>query len=448
MSTLTLKKLAVRGAFWTVANYGTSQILRFGGNLLLTRLLYPEFFGLMALVNIFVIGLKLFSDVGIGLSIVQNKRGEEPAFVNTAWTIQVIRGFLLWGLCLLIAYPISLLYDNAQLLWLLPMVGVSTILDGFSAMAPFQLERRLDLSKLMFLELTTQMIHLIVMIVWAYLSPTILAIVVGGWVSGIVRMVLTYRLIPGYRNYFKWDKTAASEIFAIGRWVFLSTALTFLAEQADRLLLGRLLSLELLGIYGIALMMGDVPRQIAMALGHRVILPAASKLVDLPRAELRRKILPHRLKLLLLLMLGILILAGGGDLIVNFLYDERYAAAAWMLPILALGMWPRLLCATIEASLYAIGKMQYTTFANFCRLISTTVGISIGFYFFQVPGAIVAVSLNDFFYYISVSFGLHREGLGCLRQDAQVTSYLVGILLLMMFVRMRLGLGLPFEGMF
>ncbi|WP_416670812.1 oligosaccharide flippase family protein [Egbenema bharatensis] len=79
-----LKKITLTGAFWTLIGYGGSQVLRFGSNLLLTRLLFPEFFGLMGLVNVFIIGLALFSDVGIGVSIVQNKRGEEPAFANTA----------------------------------------------------------------------------------------------------------------------------------------------------------------------------------------------------------------------------------------------------------------------------------------------------------------------------------------------------------------------------
>lgn len=81
-----LKKLAIRGMVWTVAGYGASQILRLGSNLILTRLLFPELFGLMTLVNIFITGLHLFSDIGVGPSIIQNKRGDDPVFLNTAWT--------------------------------------------------------------------------------------------------------------------------------------------------------------------------------------------------------------------------------------------------------------------------------------------------------------------------------------------------------------------------
>ena len=64
-----IKQLALRGSAWVVTGYALQQILRLGGNMILTRLLIPEYFGLMALVNVFVVGLQMFSDLGIGTSI-------------------------------------------------------------------------------------------------------------------------------------------------------------------------------------------------------------------------------------------------------------------------------------------------------------------------------------------------------------------------------------------
>ena len=100
MSSLSINKLAMRGAIWTFVGYGVGQSLRLGSNLILTRLLVPEMFGLMSLINVFILGLSLFSDIGVGPSIIQHKRGDEPEFYNTAWTLQVIRGGALWLICL------------------------------------------------------------------------------------------------------------------------------------------------------------------------------------------------------------------------------------------------------------------------------------------------------------------------------------------------------------
>jgi O-antigen/teichoic acid export membrane protein len=297
--------------------------------------------------------------------------------------------------------------------------------------------------KLTILELTAQFIQITVMCIWAWLSPSLWALVAGSFTYSLVKLIWSHRLIAGQTNRFQWEKTAVREIFNFGRWVFLSTSLMFLAEQADRLLLGKLFSLELLGVYGIALTLSDLPRQVAIALSMRVLLPATSKLADLPRSEMRARILPHRQRLLLILTLGMVCLIGAGDLLILFLYDDRYAAAAWMLPLLALGIWPRLLCCSIDSTLTALGKVQYQTVGNFFRLLSTVAGIWIGFTLLGPLGAVIAVALNDVLYYATVNLGLCREGLNCLWQDLQATLLLlVG---LMVFWEVRALLGIHFE---
>lgn len=279
-----------------------------------------------------------------------------------------------------------------------------------------------------------------VMLIWALVSPTIWALVVGNLVSSMVKLIWSYRLIPKYTHRFTWDRSAVRELFSLGRWVFLSTALSFMAEQADRLLLGKLFTWELLGVYGIALMMSEVPRQVTISLSGRVIFPAVTKLIDLPRSELREKILKHRRLLLLALTLGMVLLISFGDRLIFFLYDDRYADAAWMLPILALGIWPRLLCATIETSLVAIGKVHYAAIGNFIRLVFTVVGILVGFAWLGNVGAVMAVALNDLFYYLVINYGLNQQGISCWSQDAKATALLLAGLFVAALGRLAFGL--------
>src|SRR5205085_6387616 len=81
-----LRQRTLRGSVWTSSEYVANVVLRLGSNLVLARLLVPQMFGIMRIVNIFAQGLQMFSDVGIGPVIIQNPRGDEPAFLNTAWT--------------------------------------------------------------------------------------------------------------------------------------------------------------------------------------------------------------------------------------------------------------------------------------------------------------------------------------------------------------------------
>jgi O-antigen/teichoic acid export membrane protein len=442
-----VKKLAIRGAVWTIASYGASQVLRLGSNLVLTRLLEPRLFGLMALVYVFITGLHLFSDIGIGMSVIQNKRGDDPAFLNTAWTIQVLRGFALWFFSLLLAWPVAQFYQEPQLLLLIPVVALTALIAGFNSTAFYTLNRHMAVGHLSIYEFGRQVISLVVTIVWAWRSPTIWALVSGALVSEFVGLVWSYRLIPNLSNRFVWDKEASKELISFGKWIFISTAITFFAEQADRLVFGKLLTLEVLGIYGIALTFADLPRQVTLALNGKVIFPAIAKFADRPRPELRDKINQNRRLILLALALGLALLASFGDFLVKALYDKRYWDAAWMLPILALGIWPRLLCNTNEPALFAIGKPQYTTGANVTRFIWTVAGVMLGYNLFKIPGAIIAVALNDLLYYLGINYGLWREGLSGFKEDILTTAVLVGALAVLLTGRYFLGLGLPIDNL-
>jgi O-antigen/teichoic acid export membrane protein len=444
-----VKKLAIRGAIWTIAGYGSSQVLRLGGNLILTRLLEPKLFGLMALVYVFITALHLFSDIGIGTSIIQNKRGDDPAFFNTAWTLQVVRGLILWFFALLLAWPISLFYNEPQLLWLIPVVALTAVIGGFNSMAYFTLNRHIAVRKLSIYEFGRQVITLAVTILWAlFINKTIWALIAGTLTSEFIAMVWSYWLVPNSSHRFAWDREAIKELISFGKWIFISTAITFFAEQADRLIFGKLVPFETLGVYGIAMTFGDLPRSVTLAINGKVVFPALSKIADLPRKEIRAKLNHSRQLILIGLAFGLTLLVSFGDVLIKLLYDKRYIDAAWMLPLLALGIWPRLVCNTNEPSLMAIGKPQYIATANFSRFVCTAVGVLIGFHLFKVPGAIAAVALNDLVYYVAINYGLWREGLGGLRQDIIATTVLIVFLAVILTGRKLLGFGLPIDGLF
>lgn len=278
------KKLAIKGAIWTIASYGSSQIIRFASNLILTRLLLPELFGLVGLAYVFITGINLFSDIGLGPSIIQNKRGDDPQFLNTAWTLQVIRSFFIFICLIIITQPVASFYGEPRLLWLIPVIGINSLIGGFNSTATSSLNRQMAVKRVVIFELGIQIVSTTVMIVWAWFDRSIWAIVAGGFTGAVIELIWSHFLIRGKSNRFAWDKEAVKEIFSYGKWIFLSTALFFLCSQADRLILGKIFTLTMLGIYGIAFTLGDMPRQIIIAVSGRVIFPSISMLADLPRS--------------------------------------------------------------------------------------------------------------------------------------------------------------------
>ncbi len=156
---------AVRSGAYTLVGYVTLQILKLGGNVALTRLLPREAFGMMAIVTTVLTGFGLFSDLGIAPSIVQNRRGDEPAFLNTAWTIQLFRGVTLFVLASLVAVPVGRYYELPELAPLLSVSALMGLIGGLASTKIETAERHLKLGRITVMDVSAQVMATIVMLV-------------------------------------------------------------------------------------------------------------------------------------------------------------------------------------------------------------------------------------------------------------------------------------------
>ena len=103
-----LRDRAFRAGGWTLGAYGVELCIRLLSNLILTRLLFPEAFGTVAAATALVAGLSLVSDFGIHAVIIQSPRGEQVAFLQSAWVFQLFRGIAIWALLLALCAFISI----------------------------------------------------------------------------------------------------------------------------------------------------------------------------------------------------------------------------------------------------------------------------------------------------------------------------------------------------
>lgn len=406
---------AARGALWTLGGYAAGSGLRLAGNVLLSRLLFPEAFGLMAVVNAVVLGLSLASDVGLGQAIIQSERGEDPKFLRTGFTIQILRRLGLGLLCMALAGPVADLYASSgpmalELTKILPLIGLSIMVDGFISMRAFLCRRRLTLGRLTAVDLASQVAALVVMIGWAVVSPTVWALVAGNVAKSAAWVLLSHLALDGPRDRLGWDPSAARAMFSFGKWILVSTLLGFLAGQADRLVLAKLVPLGVLGVYGIAATLAAVPSEAFTKLASAVIFPVLSRLKS-DEAELRRA--SQRVRAPIVLGCGAIVsalLAGGGTTIIEVLYDDRYAAAGWMLRALAVGAWFKTLDAVQGATLLALGRTRSLAGSNAVRAAGTFVLAGSGWAVAGFPGAILGLVAADAAKYIATAALLGSVG--------------------------------------
>lgn len=347
-----------RSIGWTASGFGATQALRFASNLILTRLLFPEAFGLMALVTVFMTGLAMFSDVGLGPSIMQNKRGDDRDFLDTAWTIQVIRGVCLWLATLALALPVAHFYGEPILAQLLPVAGLTLVIAGFNPTRIYTANRHLALGRVVAIELVVQLISITFMIVLAWKTQSIWALVVGGIIGAIAHLALAHVVLPGTANRFRWDPSAARELVHFGKWLFLSTALGFLVLQGDKAILGKYLSLEMLGIYNIGYFLASFPMMLGGAIISRILIPLYRERSPRESQDNFRKLRWVRFGLSGSLFAMLAVMAVSGALLVEVLYDPRYAAAGGIVVIIACIQAVQLVGFTYDQAALAAGDAR------------------------------------------------------------------------------------------
>lgn len=376
-----LRRRALGAGAWNLVSLLASQVMRLGGNLIMARLLLPEMFGVMVIATTVSVLLHLLSDVGLRQNIIQSPRGDDPLFLNTAWTVQILRGFLLFALTLLLAlgawfsqlanlWPAGSTYAAPELPLVLAVTGLQAIIWGFQSTKIDVAVRTFQQKRVVLVELASQFVGLVVMLVIGWFTRSIWSLVAAGVIAALAGTVLGHTALQGPGNRLQWDRTALTELVNFGRWILLSSIVGVLAMYGDRIWFGASMTVAELGVYSIAvLILGSIQTGL-MKLFGAVALPAFSEATR-DGDPARLKTLYDRFKLLvdlvMLFVCGVFLTAS--PLLISWMYDPRYAQAGTMLAILSLSFITLRYTLTHQIWI-ALGYTKYQAMDNIIRLVS------------------------------------------------------------------------------
>jgi len=387
-----------------VFGFAATQGIRLVSTLVMTRLLAPSMFGVMSIALMVNVIASLLTDLGIRQNIVQSRRGVDPIFLDTAWTVQIVRGFIIWALALALSATLYLagrlghlsgdtVYATPILPWVLAVSSFSVVIAGFSSTKGAVAQRNLDQRRLIRIELASQLVAFAVMVVIAYETRSIWSLVAGQLAAGVMGVALSHTILPGAANRLAWDAASLREIVAFGKWIFASSFVGVFALYADRIVLGGLVTPSLLGQFAVAGNLVGAVQGVFAKLYLSVVMPVLSETARGDRGRLKEVFYRLRLPTDLTLLFCAGLLAASGQLVVDVLYDRRYAEAGWMLQILAVSLvWARL-DATRQLYL-ALGQPKYAAFLNFARFVSVFAALLVGFRLGGIHGAIWGFALH------------------------------------------------------
>jgi O-antigen/teichoic acid export membrane protein len=384
-----LKERVMHMARWTLLGFGAAQVLRLSSNLILTRLLSPDAFGVMSIGMAVVVALAMLSDLGLEAALVQRQGELTAKFTNTIWSLQIVRGAGI-GACL---FTVALAIQGAQWMhWIPPgstfiapqlpgvlaILALAPVISGFDSTRLVLANRNLAVARLIQIQFVDALFATVVTVAIAWWMRSVYAMPLG-WLAGAsLRLALSHSALPGEPNKWCWDPDSRSEIHRTGKWIFLSTAMTFFINGGDRLMLGYFLNSQQMGLYAIAFMLAST----AQTLLHKVNsvgLPMFSEVTRSRPNELRAIFKRIRLPVDLVSLVIAGVLAGMAPLIIKTMYDSRYAGAAPMLTALSL-----IIVATrydlLTGCWIALGKPQRLTVLSLVRMLTLLIFLPLGYY--------------------------------------------------------------------
>jgi len=439
---ISLKRRVLNASTWSLAGIGLSQAIRFGNNLLLTRLLVPDMFGVMAIAGMVLFGLAMFSDLGLAPNIIQSKRGSDRAFLNTAWVVQIIRGIALWFVALSVSvsfflidrvglFPKNSAYTDPRLPYVIAVMSLIVLIGGFQSTKLLEARRNLTLGHVTKIEITTQVTTVLFTLGWVSLDRSIWALVAGSVCSSLVNVLLSHAWVPGVSNRWEWDRRAFWEIFHFGKWIFLSSILGFLVSQGDRLLLGSMIDSTLLGVYMIAYLIFNTIEQLLSKIINDVTFSALSEVVRERPANLKASYYRFHAVIAPATYFCSGILMFSGQSMIALLYDHRYWQAGWMLQIIAVAL-VTIPFRVAKECLLSLGLPRLYAQLIAIRVVSLFLVMPLGFHYFGLPGALWGFVAS---YFSSIPMSVYyniKYGLFDLSKELMLLpAWLVGALVAM-----------------
>ena len=381
-----LSKKVIKGGAWIFSLRMVEKSFGLIRLVVLARLLAPTDFGMIGIALIGMSVLETFSQTGFQMALV-HKNENIKTYLDTAWTVSVIRSIILFALLVFFAKHIAVFFHSPEAALVVRIAGLSILFQGFTNIGTIHFQKELEFRKQFIFQLGSTLSDFIVSVLLALILRSFWALVFGLLAGELAKCVLSYMLHP-YRPRLRLDLDKAKELFSFGKWVSISAMLGFLLSQGDGLLVGKLLGVAALGFYQMAYKISNMPATEVAHTISNVTFPAYSKMQDnLPRLrEAYLRVL--QLTAFLSFPIAALIFVLARDFTGIFLGEKWMSMVPAMQVLVFAGLF-RSIAATSGYIFYAVGRPGTDTKWQIVRFFVFAILI----YPFAVEGGITGVAV-------------------------------------------------------
>jgi len=359
---------------WTAGSMAGMIFLRAVSQIVLAGLLFPEHWAVIAKLRVLLVAVEMLSEVGIRGSVVFHKHGTSPSFLNTAWTLQIVRGVVMWLVCCALAAPAVWWFREPMLLWLVPVAGLESVNNGFLSVGIYTRQRKLKLALPVILEWIGLTISIATSIAWAIVHKSPWALAMGPLVGGLVKTSLSHVLVSEVRLRLQWDRGAVRSLVDFGKWVYAGTTASFVAQQFLVFYLGRFVINAILGPYQLAWALALQASKPLTMISNQVLIPLFAESGRSSPEEHRRKVdqAMHRyLPIALLISVSLALVCPA---FFGIFYREEYHEAGMMGRYLAIVIWFMVLQHVPRGAMLSVGNSRGVCYMMAANAVVTIAG--------------------------------------------------------------------------
>jgi|Deesub1362A_J573_1020465.scaffolds.fasta_scaffold03692_3 O-antigen/teichoic acid export membrane protein len=400
-----LSQQIAKSGFWVFTIRFIHQFFYLARLIILARLLTPHDFGLLGIGLLAMMTLETLSQTGFQEALIQKKENVET-FLNSAWTILIIRGIILFLILYFISPFISAFYNAPSVTLVIRIIGLAILLQSFSNIGVIYFQKELEFNKQFILQASGTLADFCVSVTLAILLRNVWALVWGLLVGHGVKLIVSYIVHP-YRPKICFNKEKTLELFRFGKWVLGGSIIIFLLLQGDDILVGKLLGLTALGFYQIAYKISNTPATELSRVISTVTFPAYSKVQD----DIN-KLKQYYFEILQLTAFFSFLLAGIiftlAPEFTSLLLGNKWAPIIYITQLLSIFGLFRSLNATFGPVFYATGNPYILTKVAFYQLVVLVIIFYPLYLWGELIGISLAVTLGNFFCFILCLFKLKK----------------------------------------
>jgi len=270
---------AVKSGVWVGVMNVTERGLELLLLVIVASLISPRAFGLMGIALLILSSLKKFSELGVKDALIQAEEDNVDEELNTAWTIETVRGVVISVILFFGAPYISSLFAEPAATGVVRVIALSPLIVGLRNPAVVYFKKSLDFHKEFVYRVSGAAAYFLVTVGYALYDPSVYALAFGYIAGDLTRFVVSY-LADGFRPWPAFEVDIARRRLGFGKWITANSILYFLYSQGDDAFVGWALMASALGFYQLAYRLSNAPATEITHTISSVTFSAYSKVQD------------------------------------------------------------------------------------------------------------------------------------------------------------------------